>query len=385
MPYRLPIAVQVAKPSLVSPAAPVPPIIGADDAEALHAAMGNGVTLVEGHARDALSTLPDDSVDSVVTSPPYWSVRKYDGVSELGQERRPSEYVAALLTEIEELPRVLKPGGSFWLNIGDTYMQKNLCGIPWRIAIALQDEGWILRNAVVWDKVKGNPDNAKDKLRDLYEMVFHFVRDTSYFYDIDAVRSSPKPPVVRDGKIVTATGVSGVKYRRQIQRSTVLSEQEKDAALRALDDALGKVADGSLPDFRMIIRGQQRTTHSDATEFSGRATEIKKRGYCILPYHKKGSKPGDVWQIVPEDRWRIDSHCAVFPEELCRIPVLATCPIGGTVLDPFSGTGTALKVAQDYSRAGIGIDTSRDYLKIAQIRIAEAATIGDRVDRPAGD
>jgi site-specific DNA-methyltransferase (adenine-specific) len=232
---------------------------------------------------------------------------------------------------------------------------------------------------VVWDKVKGNPDNAKDKLRDLYEFVFHFVRAKSYYYDVDAIRTPPRAPVVKNGRVTTPTGVSGIKYRRQIERSTHLTSAEKAKALQALQDALAKVATGELPDFRMIIRGQQRTTHSDAEAVSGRATEIAKRGYCILAYHPKGSKPGDVWQVIPEDEWRIDSHAAVFPEELCRIPVLATCPPDGVFLDPFAGTGTALKVAADYGRRAIGIDTSAEYLAVAEQRLRAAVR---SVDEP---
>jgi len=354
------------------------PLVAADALIDLTGLLGRNQTiLVEGRAATVLASLPTASVDCAMTSPPYWSVRRYEGSSALGEEPTPDAYVEALVRELRELPRVLKPTGSFWLNIGDTYLRKNLCGIPWRVALALQAEGWLLRNAVVWDKVKGNPDNAKDKLRDLYEFVFHFVRQRSYFYDVDEIRNAPSPPVVKNGKVMTPTGVSGVKYRRQIDRSRDLSDDEKAAARATLEDALRRVADGTLPDFRMIIRGQQRTTHSEATEVSGRATEIERQGFCILPYHPKGSKPGDVWQVIPEDEWRVDKHCAVFPEELCRIPILATCPEDGLFLDPFSGTGTSLKVATFYGRRAIGIDTSSDYLKVAQTRLA----LGDQQEQ----
>ncbi|MGH2992661.1 MAG: DNA-methyltransferase [Solirubrobacterales bacterium] len=205
-----------------------------------------GTLLVEGRAADALRRLPDASIDCAITSPPYWSIRRYDGSSQLGEERTPEEFIDALVAELDELSRILKPSGSFWLNIGDTYQRKNLCGIPWKVAFALQQRGWVLRNAVVWDKVKGNPDNARDKLRDLYEFVFHFVRRSKYFYDLDAVRNPPAPPLIKKGKVITATGVSGVKYRRQIDRSRELSDEEKVAAHQALDAALRKVRRGSL-------------------------------------------------------------------------------------------------------------------------------------------
>jgi site-specific DNA-methyltransferase (adenine-specific) len=330
----------------------------------------HGALLIEGRARDALAALPEHAIDMAITSPPYWSVRRYSGGSTLGEEATPEAYVEALASELAELPRVLKPGGSLWLNLGDTYRDKNLAGIPWRVAFRLQDGGWILRNAVVWDKVKGNPDNAKDKLRNLHEHVFHFVRSKRYFYDADAIRTPAAPARIVNGRVVTPTGVSGINYRRQIERSRALTLDEKAAALRALDDALGRVRGGELSDFRMLIRGQQRTTHSAVEEVSGRAAELTKRGFCVLPYHPKGSKPGDVWHIVPEDEWRKDGHAAVFPADLCRIPILATCPEGGIVLDPFAGTGTALAVALELGRRAIGIDVSAEYLALADRRLA---------------
>jgi site-specific DNA-methyltransferase (adenine-specific) len=268
------------------------------------------------------------------------------------------------------LKRVLKPDGSFWLNIGDTYVKKNLMGIPWRVALALQDDGWILRNAVVWDKMKGSPDNAKDKLRNVHEELFHFVLQPTYYYDVDAIRNEPGKPYYRDGRIVTPTGVSGAKYEQQIRKSKVLSETEKEAALAALADTLRKVEAGELPDFRMVIRGTQRSTHSDSTEYSGRASELKAKGFAILPYHKNGTKPGDIWHIIPEDQWRKDGHYAVFPLDLCELPIKATCPVGGIVLDPFAGTGTALVEAVMLGRRGIGIDSSRSYLSEAEKRLA---------------
>jgi DNA modification methylase len=331
-----------------------------------------GPVLVEGRTRDVLATMPDSTVDAAMTSPPYWAVRRYNGGSSLGEERTPEEFVEHLVDELAELPRVLKPAGSLWLNIGDTYRGKNLAGVPWRVAFRLQEEGWLLRNAVVWDKVKGNPDNSKDKLRNLYEFVFHFVRSKNYFYDADAIRNPPAPPRVVNGRVITPTGVSGINYRRQIERSRALSLEEKAAALKALEEALNKVRHGELSDFRMIIRGQQRTTHSESEEVSGRAAEINQRGFCVLPYHPRGSKPGDVWHIIPEDDWRVDSHAAVFPQDLCRIPILATCPENGVFLDPFAGTGTALTVAAACGRRAVGIDMSSDYLDVAERRLGAA-------------
>lgn len=340
--------------------------------------------LLNGDAEDVLSMLPPDCIDSCLTSPPYWAQRRYDNHSGLGTESDPEEYIARLTRIFRQLRRVIRRTGSLWLNLGDTYRKKQLQGIPWRVAIALQNEGWVLRNAVIWDKVKGNPCNARDKLRNVYEFVFHFVLSDRYYYDLDSIRKPPGRPTVQMGRIVTPTGVSGVNYQRQILRSQVLTPEEKRRALQALRDALERVRTGEIPDFRMIIRGQQRSTHSDSREFSGRAAELETKGFCILPYHRNGTKPGDVWQVIPEDEWRRDTHYAVFPISLCRIPILATCPPGGILCDPFVGTGTSLVAALLMGRRGVGIDTSPAYLAEAQRRLtATEMEISTNASAPA--
>lgn len=328
--------------------------------------------LLRGDANTELRRLPAASVDACLTSPPYWSQRSYDHANGLGHESDPQEYVDRLVEVFRAVRTVLKPTGSLWLNLGDTYRKKNLVGIPWRVALALQQDGWILRNAVVWDKQKGNPCNAKDKLRNMHESVFHFVQQDDYHYDVDAIRNEPGKPSYRNGRIVTATGVNGSKYERQISRSAALTEEEKTNALQALRETLAKVERGELPDFRMVIRGTQRSTHSDSAEFSGRAQELRTKGYCILPYHKNGTKPGDIWRVTPEDEWSTDGHYAVFPLDLCEIPIKASCPPGGILLDPFVGIGTALVAAVELGRRGIGIDLSANYLEHAQRRLEVA-------------
>ena len=144
-----------------------------------------GVALLPGDAATVLATLPDGLVDTCLTSPPYWGQRAYDNADGFGQERTPEAYVARLVGVGREIRRVLKPEGSLWLNLGDTYRRKRLLGLPWRVALALQEEGWILRNAVVWDKEKGNPCHASDKLRNVHELIFHLVRQDRYRYDLD--------------------------------------------------------------------------------------------------------------------------------------------------------------------------------------------------------
>lgn len=326
--------------------------------------------LMHGDARTVLSQLPDACIDFAMTSPPYWGKREYkDGG--IGLESSFTDYIRNLALVFGELKRVLKPEGSFWLNIGDTYYNKNLLGIPWRVALELTDrQGWILRNSVVWNKVKSGMDNTLDRLGNIHELVFHFVKQPKYYYDADAIRSKPRQSRIVNGAVVSATGVSGVRYRRQIELSTALSQQEKDAAYQALEAALADVAAGHISDFRMIIRGQQRATHSDSEKVSGRAKELRQKGFYVLRYHPSGSKPSDVWSIMPEDTQKRAVHFAPYPVELCHIPLLATCPMEGLALDPFCGTGTTLVAAYALGRKSVGIDVAEHYLQIAQERLA---------------
>ncbi|MDE0036473.1 MAG: site-specific DNA-methyltransferase [Gammaproteobacteria bacterium] len=325
--------------------------------------------LIDGDALAVLTEFPKESVDCAMTSPPYWQKREYDNGG-LGLEADYRDYVGGLAAICRELHRVLKPEGSFWLNIGDSYERKALMGIPWRVAFALTDQqGWILRNSVIWNKVKSGMDNTRDRLGNVHEHVFHFVkRAKSYYYDLDAIRSKPRKAKVVNGAVVSATGVSGVRYRRQIELSTALTSEEKIRGLQSLEAMLSEVGEGRISDFRMVIRGQQRATHSDSETVSGRAKELRDKGFYFLRYHPNGSKPSDVWDIIPEDTQRRKAHFAPYPVDLCRIPILATCPPGGIVLDPFCGTGTTLVAARDLGRKSVGIDISPRYLAQAHDR-----------------
>ena len=321
--------------------------------------------LFHGDANTILSQLPDESVNCAITSPPYWSQREYASGG-IGLEEDHRSYINKLAVIFSELRRVLKPEGSFWLNIGDTYKSKRLMGIPWRVVFEMTDrQGWILRNSVVWNKVKGGMDATKDRLGNVHENVFHLVKQPKYYYNVDAIRFKPRESKLVNGAVVSATGVSGVRYRRQIELSTVLSNQEKQQALSALNEMLEEITQGRIADFRMIIRGQQRSTHSDSEKISGRAKEVRDKGFCFLRYHPKGCKPNDVWDIIPEDTQKRKVHFAPYPVDLCRIPILATCPTGGIVLDPFCGTGTTLYAAKNLGRKSVGIDISHRYLDIS--------------------
>jgi site-specific DNA-methyltransferase (adenine-specific) len=189
-----------------------------------------------------------------------------------------------------------------------------------------------------------------------------------YYYDVEAIRSNPRKSRIVNGAVISATGVTGIRYERQIELATTLTESEKAAAKGALVKMLYSLKSGEISDFRMIIRGQQRTTHSNSETVSGRAKELKEKGFYFLKYHPNGSKPSDVWEIIPEDTQNREDHFASYPEDLCRIPILATCPPDGIVLDPFCGTGTTMLVARQLGRKSVGVDISKKYLEVAQRR-----------------
>lgn len=334
--------------------------------------------LKTGDCLDLLKKLPSDSIDCVITSPPYWQQRVYEDYSGemlniIGTEDNPGDYVKNLINVFREIKRVLKNNGSFWLNIGDKFYDKNLMGMPWRVALAMQDDGWILRNDIIWDQMKGT-QSAKDRFRNIYEHVFHFVKSRKhYYFDDVSIRIKPaKQAYDNNGSIISATGVSGKKYFSQIENSNVLSEKEKENARNALNETLDMLRKGEIVDFRMTIRGEQRTYHSSNKKISGRAKELEDKGYYIIKMGAKGYLPSNIWRIVPEDKWRKDAHCAVFPEELLKIPILSTCPKDGIVLDPFSGTGSTVEAAVFHGRYGIGYDISAQYTAFAKKRLQES-------------
>lgn len=322
-----------------------------------------------GDVLDVISNLPSNSIDCCITSPPYWGQRSYENGG-IGLELKSSEFIKNLLSITNEIYRVLKPTGSFWLNIGDTYQNKSLIGIPWRVALNMTDEqGWTLRNSIIWNKHKGGMDSTTDRLRNVHENIFHFVKSSKgYYYNDIAIRSNPRLTTIKNGVVVSATGVSGVSYKRKIELSTSLNANEKKNALLGLEVVLNRIRLGEITDFRMIIRDFHRATHSDKEEVSGRAKELKEKGFYFLFYNPNGTLPSDVWDIIPEDTQKREKHYAPFPEDLCKIPILATCPENGIVLDPFCGTGTTNSVAFNLNRKSIGIDISETYLEIAAQR-----------------
>jgi len=303
------------------------------------------ITLHHGQALDVLRTMPAGSVDCVVTSPPYYGLRDYGSDGQLGAESTMVEYLTRLVEILNEAGRVLAADGTLWLNLGDSYAtsaagprtnhgnltgrpntattpqgmggkrdlpQKNLLGVPWRVAFALQDSGWILRSDVIWRKPNAMPESVKDRLSGTHEHVFLLAKQPRYWFDLDPIRQPH-------------------------------AESTIAAATRARPPY---TAPGQTPNLKT-------RTMADA-----------------------GANPGDVWDISTSPF--SDAHFAVMPPALAERCILAGCRSGGTVLDPFAGSGTTGMVALKHGRRFVGIDLNAEYLDLAlRTRLAQSALIDE--------
>jgi DNA modification methylase len=322
------------------------------------------VTLWHGKSLEVARTLPDGSVDCIVTSPPYYGLRDYKVEGQYGQEKTPAEFVENMRVLFSELRRVLADDGTLWLNLGDSYSGgnrksyatqagktrarghsaerpdsglpgKNLLGIPWRVAFALQDDGWILRNAIVWNKPNAMPESVTDRLTCRYEPLFLFAKSQKYWFDLDPIREELIYPDAADG-------------------SRVFGGKNKAEHLTTGSSA-------------------RRTGNTYGGKYSPEDKARPADGSRHTGGHAKGKNPGDVWNINTQPF--PGAHFAVFPQELARRAVVAGCKPGGTVLDPFSGSGTTGLVAQDNGRKYVGIDLSDKYLNLSLETRLQNATL----------
>lgn len=324
--------------------------------------------ILHADAVSGLRTIPDDFVDCVLTSPPYWSCRTYgnaptawrDGeATALGEERSLVAYVGHLVEVFDEVRRVLKPSGTLWVNLADVYFgswgnyaavgasgsprsgsgtdrctrwrrrfaadptwrppasrshaglqSKSLCLIPQRFAIAMCDRGWVLRNHIVWHKPNHMPSSVKDRLTPTWESLLFLTASKTYAFDLDAIR---------------------VPHKGKTRMDRPTSQRES---------------------------------------FHPRGHRLPPRPGEAHACHPKGKNPGDCWSIPTHSGKR--DHPAVFPERLCERPILAGSPPCGIVLDPFMGSGTTAVVAQRLGRQWLGIEQNQRFVKLASDRIDAA-------------
>jgi len=303
----------------------------------------------QGDAIEVLKTIPDQSINTCITSPPYWGLRDYGVDGQLGIEETPEEYVAKMVEVFREVKRVLRNDGTLWLNLGDSYYnyrpgkgqalvkqtvsktkqdlpdtcprrgnklvglkEKDLVGIPWMVAFALRADGWYLRSDIIWHKPNPMPESVTDRPTKAHEYIFLLSKSPKYYYDYEAI----KEPVT------SKQSPQAVSFKRK-----------------------GSKREQPIP-------GQAYGTHRP-----------NRKDTPLRPTRNKRS----VW-TVPTQPFP-EAHFAVYPPALITPCILAGCPVGGTVLDPFAGSGTTLLVATQHHRKSIGIELNPEYVEIAKRRL----------------
>lgn len=264
--------------------------------------MGRSVMphMVQGDAATVMRRIESESIDCIVTTPPYWR-RRHQGTESISATTA-DDYIKEILEAMAQAWRVLKPKGSLWLNLGDDTTDGFVQGIPWRVLLPMMDkQGWQLVNEVVWNKTTTSPQGSQDHLRKVHECMFHLVKNDDFYYNDEELRRT----------------------------------------------------------YALIVR------HDDKGRKQG--TKVKKQ--YLQPDSNHGIIPGDVWTIGVQ-RSGIAHYC-VAPDTLYRLPLVATCPRGGIVLDPYCGTGTACKIAYELNMRSIGIDINPEYIRQARASIEQ--------------
>ena len=342
--------------------------------------------LLVGNALEQLHTLPSESVDCIVTSPPYWGLRDYGVSGQIGLEPTLQEFLSNLGEVFAECHRVLKPTGNLWVNMGDSYATnagnanragggtqgkefkgpntqpnrlkaahglapKNLIGQPWRLAFALQDAGWILRRDIIWHKPSPMPESVKDRCTTAHEYIFHFVKSGRYYYNGDAIREPAKES-------------SMARLSQDVENQEGSSRANAGGKTNGKMKAVARTPQGWAQSDKYADRDPRypKRDLGDPKIHAGSAEGIEDRKHVYLTANARS-----VWTF-PTAGYS-GAHFATFPEELPRRCILAGCPEGGTVLDPFAGSGTTLAVAKKLGRKSIGIDLNPDYAQIIRERM----------------
>lgn len=290
---------------------------------------------------ETMKRIPDNFIDCIVTSPPYWGLRDYEHPDQIGLERTPEEYIKKMVIVFNECQRILKSTGTLWLNLGDSYYgvkskgysfdltgtkqatnqgtlyqknkapdlkhpilkQKDLVGIPWRVAFALQAEGWYLRQDIIWHKPSVMPESVTDRCTKSHEYVFLLTKNKKYYFDNEAIKEDAKP----------------------------------DKSIR----------------------------NRDETKLNNTPGRRKMTGLKVNNYEKRNKR--SVWAVSTAQS--TEEHFATFPEKLIIPMILAGCPENGIIYDPFMGSGTTALVALKLNRNYIGSEISEKFCNIAGKRI----------------
>lgn len=281
--------------------------------------------IYQGDALEVLKQMPSESVDMCITSPPYWNMRDYGDENQLGLEYTTSEFIDNLYNVFHEIKRVLKDEGSLWINIRDTYSKgikrcgvknKSLSMIPERLIIKLLDDGWILRNDIIWHKPNAMPDSCKNRFTVDYEHLYFLTKkDKGYYFK---TQYEPYTSNIKDKK-------DSINNNDKDKRSVLIES-------------------------KMVRHGANGTTLNSPSKWSDKG-RIKRTTWSISTKAYK------------------EAHFATYPTELIECPIDASCPEGGIVLDPFMGSGTTGVVAKKQGKHYVGIELNKEYIEIADNRI----------------
>ena len=265
--------------------------------------------IYQGDCNQLLWNFPDGSVDCVVTSPPYWNLRDYEEEGQLGLEECPTDYVQKLVNIFKQIRRVLKDTGTVWLNIGDKYHKKNILGLPFEVAFALQYDGWCLRQDIIWQKPNVMPEPVKDRCTRNHEYIFLLTKSTDYYYDAKSIKEPVLEESIKRSNRTTNhrnIGTKGITYEKNVNKNRFVSED--------------------------YMRNKRSV-------WNMRTASLK------------------------------EAHFATFPIELPITCIKAGCPEGGIVLDPFFGAGTTGLAAEKLHRHWVGIELNPKYIEIAKKRL----------------
>ena len=329
----------------------------------------DGVTIYNGDCRTVLASLPSESVNCCVTSPPYWGLRDYGHDGQIGLETSPGLYVAEMVAVFRELRRVLRDDGTLWLNLGDSYAsgwacnrrnlegngspdpscrvnklsdglkEKDLVGIPWRVAFALQADGWYLRQDIIWAKPNPMPESVTDRCTKSHEYLFLMTKSPKYHCDMQAIA---EPAICGANGSEFHTGKTG---EHQLGRASTKPRGSGNKA-----KSLG--------------------TNETEDRTQGEGGVETQRG---IPWEGEMRNKRSVWTVTTKPFK--GAHFATFPPELIEPCIAAGCPDGGTVLDPFLGSGTTAEVARRHGCRCVGIELNAEYATMAAKRFRQRRLI----------
>jgi DNA modification methylase len=379
---------------------------------------GSDFALFVGDAAESLSMVPDGSINTCLTSPPYWAVRDYGHHEQLGLEDEVDDYVERIVKLYREVYRVLADDGTAWLNIGDSYFNrtitvggkpprtgwkrnKQLSLVPFRVALALEDDGWWVRNVAVWQKPNAMPSSVSDRLTNTWEPVFLLAKSERYYFNLDAIRV-PHSSDDSVERVRAERGAANGKAKGQADLRKWLNSPRHRSTIDGLKDIerrpnapesveLAAYLRGALKQEKRSIKwvAEQLGLPFERTRHYFRTDEIGSRlpppetwdrlkgllnlddsydeamrveiGDNVFRNHPLGRNPGDVWSI-PVAANRHD-HLAVMPRSLAERTLTATLPPGGSCLDPFMGTGTTGVVTRALEGRFVGIDIQTSYMQ----------------------